>query len=410
MSTPGTYGPMPAPTPLERDLHAVAGDGRRGAAGAPAARPHVCFVAPTTWPIFSGQGDIPVIGGAELQQSVIARALVQRGYRVSMISMDYGQHDGTVRDGVTIRTIHKPDEGIPVVRFFHPRLTSLWRALAQVDADIYYQRTSAALTGFVAAFCKRRGKRSIYAGASDVDFIPGRQDISYRRDKWLFEYGLRTVDRVMVQNPSQKKNLLRHYRRESIIVPNCFTAPPGARADRGGCVLWVATVRPQKRPELLLEIARRLPQHRFVMIGGSDPGRRSEEYARGVAAAAASLPNVEFRGFLPFEEADREFGNARLVVNTSSYEGFPNTFLQAWSRGVPTIAFVDTGSRADGAPVYDIVDDVADAALRVDRMMRDDLAWQQASQRVQSHFRERHSVEAVVGLYEEEIGRLMRLP
>ncbi|HSJ96414.1 MAG TPA: glycosyltransferase family 4 protein [Myxococcota bacterium] len=399
---------MPAPTPLERDLRVVAGDGGAGAPQAPPApRAHVCFVAPTTWPIFSGQRDIQVVGGAELQQSVIARALVARGYRVSMICLNYGQHDGTVLDGVTIRNMHRPDEGIPVARFLHPRLTSLWRAMKQVGADIYYQRTSACLTGFVAAFCRRHGKRSIYAGASDVDFIPGRQDIAFARDRWLFEYGLRNVDSVVVQNPSQLDNLRRHYGREASVIPNCFTPPPGARADRGGSILWVATVRPQKRPELLLELARRLPQHRFVMIGGSDPGWRAEEYARAIGAQAAKLPNVEFRGFVPFEEADRQFGRARLVLNTSLYEGFPNTFLQAWSRGVPTLAFVDTGSRHQGEPVYDLLADPADAALRIERMMRDDVAWQHASQRVLAHFRERHSVEAVAGLYEGEFARLL---
>jgi glycosyltransferase involved in cell wall biosynthesis len=412
VSMPDMSAPMPAPAPPVPELHAVhgAGAGEAPPAAAAGARPHVCFVAPTTWPIFSGARGIPVIGGAELQQSVIARALERRGLRVSMISLDYGQRDGTVLDGVTIRNMHKPDEGIPVLRFLHPRLTSLWSAMKRVDADVYYQRTATSLTAFVAQFCRRHGKRSIYAGASDVDFIPGRQDITFARDRWLFERGLRTVDRIVVQNPNQQESLRANYGRESAIVPNCFTAPAGARADRAGCVLWVATVRPQKRPELLLEIARRLPQYRFVMIGGSDPGYRGEEYARSIREAAAREPNVEFRGFMPFEEADREFSNARLVVNTSSYEGFPNTFLQAWSRGVPTVAFVDTGSRIDGQPAYDIVGDVSEATLRVERMMRDDLAWQHASQRALEHFREHHSVEAVVGLYEREIDRLIRAP
>ena len=40
--------------------------------------------------------------------------------------------------------------------------------------------------------------------------------------------------------------------------------------------------------------------------------------------------------------------------------------------------------------------------------MRDDLAWQHCSQRVALHFRENHSVDAVVDLYEREIGLLAR--
>jgi hypothetical protein len=89
-------------------------------------KPSICFVAPTTWPVFSASNDIKVVGGAEVQQSMIAPALAQRGWRVSMICYDYGQPDGTVLKGVKIINMHKPDEGIPVVRFLHPRLTSLW--------------------------------------------------------------------------------------------------------------------------------------------------------------------------------------------------------------------------------------------------------------------------------------------
>jgi len=414
VSMPGMYGPMPIPSLLERDAATAAADSTlpRGLAGAPAPRaerrkPHVCFVAPTAWPVMSGDDSIAMVGGAEVQQRVIATALAARGYRVSMITLDHDQPEGAVRDGVSIHKAYRPDEGIPVVRFVWPRMTKLWEALKRVDADVYYQRTSAVSTAVTAAFCRRHGRYSIYAGASDVDFVPGEQEIAYVRDRKLYEWGLKRMDRVFVQNEVQLESLRGHYGIDGILIPNCYSPPAGERAGRrGDCVLWVATVRPAKRPELFLEIARRMPQHRFVMVGGADPlVRGGEEYFQSVREQAAAVPNVEFLGFQPFAQAERWFDRARVLVNTSLYEGFPNTFLQAWSRGVPTVAFVDTGSRHDGVPVYDSVANVDEMAWKVDRLMREDILWEQSSQRAHAFFHDNHSVEAIAGLYERDIAR-----
>jgi glycosyltransferase involved in cell wall biosynthesis len=387
------------------DMSVATGFATRLDAAAPGARPKpsICFVAPTTWPVISASSDIKVVGGAELQQTMIAPALAKRGYRVSMICYDYGQPDGTDVKGVRILNMHKPDEGVPVVRYLHPRLTSLWRAFGRADADIYYQRTAAAYTGFMAAFCRKHGRKSIYAGASDVDFIPGRQEIRYARDRWIFEYGLKRVDKVITQNPQQHEELRAHYAREGTLIPSCYSPPAGARNDRAGYVLWVASLRPSKRAELALEIARRSPESRIVMIGGPDPDRRSQEYFAALKDAARNLPNLELKGFVPLAETERYFNGARVFLNTSEYEGFPNTFLQAWSRGIPSLGFIDTGSRRDGELVYEYVRDVSEAAWRLDRLMRDDIQWQAMSARCQAFFRETHSVDAIIDRYEREL-------
>ena len=368
-------------------------------------KPHVCFVAPTTWPVLAADGAIRVVGGAEVQQSMIAPELARRGWQVSMVALDYGQPDASEVRGVTVYKMHKPDEGIPVLRFVYPRLTSLWKVLKRVNADVYYQRTAAVTTAWVAQFCRVNGRRSIYAGASDVDFVPGEEDIRYARDRWIFEWGVRHVDHVIVQNEAQRSTLKQHFGRDGTLIPSCYAPPAGtARPERRDYVLWTATVRPSKRPELLLEIARRLPSHKFVMIGGPDPGKREGEYMRSIAEAAKAIPNIEVRGFVPFAEAERAFDGARVVLNTSLYEGFPNTFLQAWARGIPTVGFVDTGSRRDGEPVYDYVQDIGEAAWKLERLMRDDALWSAASQRVTSHFRDSHSIDAVLDQYERVLG------
>src|SRR5260370_14140661 len=245
-------------------------------------RPHICFVAPNIWPVFSHDADNELVGGGEVQQSILARALVRAGYRVSMICLDFGQPQRVLRDGVMLHKAYRPDAGLRGLRCIPPRISTLWRAMRAVDADVYYQRCSAMLTALVAVFCRSHGKRSIFASACDLDFVPGRQPIRYLRDRWLFERGLALVDRIVVQNETQQRDCRANYGRESTLIPSCYELPAGVSPGTRDCVLCVRSmVEPDsKRPELFLALARRLPRRRFVMIGGAGGDVRLACFAR----------------------------------------------------------------------------------------------------------------------------------
>jgi glycosyltransferase involved in cell wall biosynthesis len=365
-------------------------------------KPHVCFVAPYLWPVLARDRSIRIVGGAEVQQAVLARLLRRNGYRVSVVTLDYGQPEGAQVDGIAVHKAYRLGEGIPVLRFLHPRLTSLWRAMRAADADIYYQRSADMLTGLVAGFARRHGRRSIYAGASDTDFEPGRQQIRYSRDRWLYERGLARVDRIVVQNEHQRGHCRAHYGRESTVIPSCYELPPASRPEKGESVLWVATVHEYKRPEWVLEIARRLPQRRFVIVGGlSTAGTHYRQgFYEKIQQAAAGLPNVDFRGFLPVEDTEACFDRAQLLLNTSVYEGMPNTFLQAWARGIPTVATVDVGARLREQPVYRTVGSIEQAAEEVERLFTDELHWARSSARCREYFDATHSPEEALARYE----------
>lgn len=362
--------------------------------------PHICFVAPHAWPVFSGDPNIAVVGGAEVQQSLLARLFAANGYRVSMISMDFGQPDAVQHDGVTVYKTFAPQAGIPVLRFLHPRLTSVWRAMQKADADIYYQRCSAMTTGIVSAFCRRYGKRSIYAGASDRDFLPGEEKIRYARDRWLYHRGLRTVDAIVAQNALQRDTCREHYGREARIIPSCYEMPAHARPGGGDRVLWVGSVHEFKRPEWLIELAGRLPHRRFVLVGGPTTDDASPAgYYESIRRRAAELPNLEFTGFLPLAEVERRFDSARMVISTSIYEGMPNIFLQAWARGIPALATVDVGARVGGEAIYRVFANIDEAAEEVERLYEDAAYWQRASARSLEYFRGTHSTEEVMARY-----------
>ena len=375
------------------------------------ARAHICFVAPHAWPVLSGDPTIAEVGGAEVQQSMLARLLAASGYRVSMICLDYGQPDRALVHGVTVYKSFRASAGVPVLRYFHPRLTATWRAMRAAGADVYYCRSASMWVSVVAEFCRRHGKRSVYAGASNMDFVPGEGgQIRYARDRWLYRRGLARVDRIVAQNEAQRESCRAAYGREATVIASCYqpaSPVPGAPREtvlsqrdavlsQRNAVLWVSTVREGKRPERFLELAALLPQRRFVMVGGPCGGQ--EDLYERVRREAARLGNVELTGFLPLAQVEAWLDRARVLVNTSDYEGMPNTFLQAWSRGVPTLATVDVE-----AAVHHRFDGIDDGARKIDALFDDAGLWHSASRQCLEHFRRTHSPAHAL----EQYGRLL---
>ena len=366
----------------------------------------ICFVAPFGYPVLAGDRSVPVVGGAEVQQAFISRELARRGHEVAMVSMDQGQSEGQQVHGVTLHKTCTPDAGVPVLRFVHPRFTTLWAALKRADADIYYQRSSGAMTAFVAAFARRHGRRMVFAGASDMDFDPRLPMLRYGRDKRLYRWGAARAHRIVVQSERQQAMCRAMFGREAVRIDSCY-GHQGLPARRDGVVLWVGSVKPLKRPELFLDLVQRLPQLRFRLIGGPAGGSALFEALR---ARAAGLPNLEMTGFVPHADVERHFDGAALLVNTTVSEGFPNTFLQAWSRGIPTLSFFDAGVRVGGQPVGTVVPDLDAMAQAVQALLADEPRWHAEGARAADYVRRTHAVAGVVDAYERVFDELMAQP
>lgn len=373
----------------------------------PGDRPHICFIAPNAYPLLGGPGNVEFIGGAELQQVLIARELAIRGYRVSMICLDFGQDECVIIDGITVLRAFDLKAGFPVLRFVWPRLVKVWAAMKRADADIYYQRAASVWTGVMAFFCRWHSKKCIFAAAGNPDLEPVTSRIRYARDRWIYRYGLRHVDRVLVQNLEQAGLCRQHHDREAVLVPNMYLPPPDRQLSDRSKILWVSTIRQIKRPELFLELARNLPELEFRMIGG--PGRNEAALYESIRDRACEIRNLEFLGFVPYSRIEEHFDDAVLLVNTSESEGFPNAFLQAWARGIPTVSFVDAGARLQGRPVGLTTSSTKELIATVAGLIANEAKRLEEGRRGAEYVTQNHSPESILELYEQIFENMARV-
>ena len=80
----------------------------------------------------------------------------------------------------------------------------------------------------------------------------------------------------------------------------------------------------------------------------------------------------------------------------------PNVFLQAWARGVPTVATVDVG-----APVNTVFADAEQGAAKVSALLSDEALWKQASADSLAYFQRNHSSTEVLARYSRLIEELV---
>jgi glycosyltransferase involved in cell wall biosynthesis len=366
----------------------------------------ICFVGLENLPVLASEYGRHNIAGEGVQQTLLGRALARRGHQVSMVVWDYGQNDGVEWEGIRVFKAYRPDAGLPALRFIHPRWTGMWSALARADADLYYTSCAGMHVGLVSLFCQRHGKRFVFRTASDTDCDGSRLLVPFARDRWLYAYGLQRADAVLVQSVSQSETLGRNYGLAGRVA-GMLVEKPALVSERDIDVLWVSNIRRVKRPDRILELAEQLPEVKIHMVGGPLPGE--EALFQDVRERAASKANLTFHGRLSYLDAGHLYGRAKVLVNTSDVEGFPNSYLQAWIRGVPVVTLIDPDRTIEREGLGVAATSAAQIPAAVRHLLGDATAWKAASDRCRAFMEREHGEDKILAAYLGTFEEVMRL-
>jgi len=288
---------------------------------------HISFVAPTVYHYYQRKG----FGGAELQVVQLAKMFAAAGYRVTILTNDFGQAEEEVHDGVRVLKVPLRFLGGSNCYFLPDSIRFVWK-LVKLAPDYCLLKSPNAALFFMALAAKINQKiKCIRIFASDADCNVKGCSVS----QMLYRLGTRWTKFFVFQTFRQQKMAKEKLGKDGVVIRNIFYPPEssGGEGKKDLDVLWVGSFDSNKNPEGFYEAARALPQYRFGMIAKEVP----ESY-QTLLKKITALPNVHYFGRIPFQETQQYFSRSRIYLCTSVVEGFPNTFLQAWFSRIPVLS------------------------------------------------------------------------
>jgi glycosyltransferase involved in cell wall biosynthesis len=193
----------------------------------------------------------------------------------------------------------------------------------------------------LALFSRWFGVKYVFFGASDVNFEPGKELIAggeHNRKQW--QKAVKIIKYIVVQNAYQQETLKKNYQKESLTLFNLWGDVKYDKSlDFHTDVIWVANLRRLKRAEWMVNAAKALPQYDFTIVGG--PIGQEPEYYDEIEKMSSGIGNLHFLGKKSFAETNAIVSKSQILCCTSTFEGFPNTFLQAWANNIPVVSTVN---------------------------------------------------------------------
>ena len=159
----------------------------------------------------------------------------------------------------------------------------------------------------------------------------------------------------------------------------------GTQGDANGVVTMVNPY-PVKGIDTFLEVARRMPQQRFLLV---ESWKLNDDALAALQSRLRELPNVRFQHRVP--DMREIYGQTRLLLVPSMWEeGFGMVAVEAQSCGIPVIASERGGlpeSVGDGGMLVRDYRNVEAWMHAIDAVLDDDDAYRAWSARALAHAR-----------------------
>lgn len=277
-----------------------------------------------------------IMGGAEMQIKYFMQACRQLGHEVHYIYEDKGKVIKN-EEGIILHPMSK----IPKIKF----CGKVWflykkginKFLNEIKPDVIYTRLASSWIYFAAKYAEKQQINHLHCVASDKSLELTLNIFSYPICSLIENYyinkGLRKATNIVVQNKCQHFMLQKRFNRIGIKInqmTEIFDATRLVKNDNVLTIVWIANFKKIKQPELFVELAQKLSSYssqiRMVMCGRFVAGYES------LLKKINSIEYLEYRGELKQEEVFDLLKESDILVNTSEFEGFSNTFVQAWMR------------------------------------------------------------------------------
>lgn len=277
-------------------------------------------------------------GGAELQVALLARQLAITNHDVTIAAGDTGQADHILLQGVKIRNAGNFHTGrIAEMLGAIPRVFTVlreekpdWVVVMGWTAWLFALWLFRPLLGYKLDFICALDSEINGAFVRENPILGGLFDFAVRRCD--ARHAITRDQRDVFTKRGMSATLYRY-----LIFPRKTDLPSAKAVD----FLWVSRCQTIKRPHLFLDLVEAMRGSSFEMI--CPPENR--ELWESVASRASKLPNLRFIESVPYHEIQSHYDVARVFVNTSEWEGWPNSFIQA---GLGRTALLSLDVNPDG--------------------------------------------------------------
>lgn len=222
----------------------------------------------------------------------------------------------------------------------------LYKKLKDINPDVIYQNVGTSYAGIACYYAKKYNKKMILHLSNDVliqsiEKITNFKGILFQIEKKFYEYAIYRSSSIIAQTHCQKSIINNNYKKDVDAVVYNFHPYPEEKLNKCSPikVVWVANFKPAKQPDIFIKLAEDLNEKniyiRYIMIGRESfdidwQAHLDERIERNI--------QLNYIGEQTNEAINSILADSHIFVSTSLYEGFANTFIQAWLRGLPVIS------------------------------------------------------------------------
>ncbi len=220
--------------------------------------------------------------------------------------------------------------GIHLHKLIHHRYIWFWCklfAMWRTNCDIYYLPKMERMDRILAKHWKK--KKKLF-----VSSIEGVVTQGTNNSPEEIHYFTEQMDCTFAISNCIADSVQKFWNKEMEVLPLGVAKLPCEAEEKQTIsrIVWVGNVKANKRPQYLIEIAKKFPQLHFTMVGDGDMDKEIHDMI-----AQYGLTNVTLTGRIPNQQVYEKMRESDLLLMTSEFEGLPKVIQEAAQCGLPSI-------------------------------------------------------------------------